>query len=225
MTGLERDGEIWRSCAWNHNLQSRADLSGAATSSSRSAAACRAASTFRATSPDSHSRSRSPRSTSGNRRCVIGGGTSAAEAVIAISSAKAAASDPSDVYWSYRGDKMPKVSQRAGRRVLRRLHRQRQRALSARAASPWPMSTIGEESIPVGPDRSRRGRRHARRKPRSSSSRRRICIACIGEDIPEALLTRIGVPLVAGGPANKSRPWSASCSKRGSRTSIWPATS
>ena len=32
-----------------------------------------------------------------------------------------------------------------------------------------------------------------------------FCIACIGEDIPEALLSRIGVPLVTGGPANKSR--------------------
>ena len=41
---------------------------------------------------------------------VIGGGTSAAEAVIAISSAKNDAGDSSDVYWSYRGDKMPKVS-------------------------------------------------------------------------------------------------------------------
>ena len=41
---------------------------------------------------------------------MIGGGTSAAEAVIAISGAKNAAGDPTDVYWSYRGDKMPKVS-------------------------------------------------------------------------------------------------------------------
>src|SRR5204863_8307293 len=35
---------------------------------------------------------------------------------------------------------------------------------------------------------------------------KQFCIACIGEDIPEALLERIGVPLVAGGPNNKSRP-------------------
>ena len=34
----------------------------------------------------------------------------AAEAVIAISSAKLAAQDPTPVYWSYRGDKMPRVS-------------------------------------------------------------------------------------------------------------------
>jgi thioredoxin reductase/pSer/pThr/pTyr-binding forkhead associated (FHA) protein/ferredoxin len=41
---------------------------------------------------------------------VIGGGTSAAEAVIAISAAKMAAEDPTAVYWSYRGGSMPKVS-------------------------------------------------------------------------------------------------------------------
>jgi pSer/pThr/pTyr-binding forkhead associated (FHA) protein/ferredoxin len=32
-----------------------------------------------------------------------------------------------------------------------------------------------------------------------------FCIACIGEDIPEGLLTKIGVPLVTGGAANKKR--------------------
>jgi thioredoxin reductase/pSer/pThr/pTyr-binding forkhead associated (FHA) protein/ferredoxin len=41
---------------------------------------------------------------------VIGGGTSAAEAVIAISHAKVKAEDTTAVYWSYRGDRMPKVS-------------------------------------------------------------------------------------------------------------------
>jgi len=41
---------------------------------------------------------------------VIGGGTSAAEAVVAISAAKMAAEDQTAVYWSYRGGGMPKVS-------------------------------------------------------------------------------------------------------------------
>ena len=41
---------------------------------------------------------------------VIGGGTSAAEAVVAISAAKMAAEDQTAVYWSYRGGSMPKVS-------------------------------------------------------------------------------------------------------------------
>ncbi|MEE8587487.1 MAG: FHA domain-containing protein [Acidobacteriota bacterium] len=42
--------------------------------------------------------------------CVIGGGTSAAEAVIALSRAKVQAAETSSVYWSYRGEKMPRVS-------------------------------------------------------------------------------------------------------------------
>jgi thioredoxin reductase/pSer/pThr/pTyr-binding forkhead associated (FHA) protein/ferredoxin len=46
----------------------------------------------------------------GGPALVIGGGTSAAEAVIAISAAKMAAEDQTAVYWSYRGGSMPKVS-------------------------------------------------------------------------------------------------------------------
>src|SRR5262245_8022034 len=46
----------------------------------------------------------------GGPALVIGGGTSAAEAVIAISGAKVAAEDQTAVYWSYRGGSMPKVS-------------------------------------------------------------------------------------------------------------------
>ena len=47
----------------------------------------------------------------GGPSCVIGSGVSAAEAVIAISAAKAAAGDDTAVYWSYRGKKMPQVPQ------------------------------------------------------------------------------------------------------------------
>ncbi len=42
--------------------------------------------------------------------CVIGGGSSAAEAVVAISHAKSKASDNAPVCWAYRGTKMPAVS-------------------------------------------------------------------------------------------------------------------
>ena len=45
----------------------------------------------------------------GKPACVIGGGLSAAEAVIALSNAKAAAGDETLVYWSYRGGGLPKV--------------------------------------------------------------------------------------------------------------------
>src|SRR6185295_4802792 len=46
----------------------------------------------------------------GEPALVIGGGTSACEAVIYISNAKVKAGDATAVYWSYRADKMPKVS-------------------------------------------------------------------------------------------------------------------
>ena len=36
--------------------------------------------------------------------------------------------------------------------------------------------------------------------------RKAFCIACIGEDVPEALLSRLGVPLMPGGESNKPRP-------------------
>jgi thioredoxin reductase/pSer/pThr/pTyr-binding forkhead associated (FHA) protein/ferredoxin len=42
---------------------------------------------------------------------VIGGGISAAEAVIAISNAKAQAGEPTAVYWAYRGEKLPRVAE------------------------------------------------------------------------------------------------------------------
>ncbi len=45
----------------------------------------------------------------GGPACVIGGGLSAAEAVIALSNAKAEAGDETLVYWSYRGGGLPKV--------------------------------------------------------------------------------------------------------------------
>lgn len=47
----------------------------------------------------------------GSPACVVGGGMSAAEAVVAIAMAKAKAKDNSDVFWCYRGRGMPKVAQ------------------------------------------------------------------------------------------------------------------
>ncbi|HEX5053230.1 MAG TPA: NAD(P)-binding domain-containing protein [Planctomycetota bacterium] len=43
--------------------------------------------------------------------CVVGGGMSAAEAVVSIALSKAAAKDNSDIFWCYRGRSMPKVAQ------------------------------------------------------------------------------------------------------------------
>ncbi|MFK7743196.1 MAG: hypothetical protein AB8H80_22970, partial [Planctomycetota bacterium] len=42
--------------------------------------------------------------------CVVGGGMSAAEAVVAIAIAKKKAKDENDIFWCYRGREMPKVA-------------------------------------------------------------------------------------------------------------------
>lgn len=47
----------------------------------------------------------------GGPALVIGGGISAAEAVIAISNAKAQGEDATAVYWAYRGEKLPRVAE------------------------------------------------------------------------------------------------------------------
>ena len=136
--------------------------------------------------------------------CIIGGGTSAAEAVISISNAKSSSDDTCPVYWSYRGDKMPKVS----------------RALSDVFFDAY----VGNGNIryypksePVaivsGPDRNeyltiRVDRRHIEGRSIETTHLefpKTNCIACIGEDIPEAFLNSVGIHMATGGPKNKKR--------------------
>jgi len=135
---------------------------------------------------------------------VIGGGTSAAESVIAISNAKAEAGDPCSVYWSYRGDKMPKVS----------------RALSGVFFEAY----VGNGNIryhprsePVaivtGPDRKeylslRIDRKELDGRPCETSHlefSKTYALACIGEDIPKGFLHTLGIDMATGGPKAKQR--------------------
>ena len=135
---------------------------------------------------------------------VIGGGTSAAESVIAISNAKAEAGDACSVYWSYRGDKMPKVS----------------RALSGVFFEAY----VGNGNIryyprsePVavvtGPDREeylsvRIDRKALDGRPCETSHlefSKTYALACIGEDIPRSFLNTLGIDMVTGGPKAKQR--------------------
>src|SRR5262245_60438954 len=202
MTGLERDGDVWQLVAWNHNLKKeqiikakhvvlafgrgvprRFDIPGNV-----------AGLAFALSIANQYV---------GEPVLVIGGGTSAAEAVIAISGAKNSAGDPTDVYWSYRGEKMPKVSRAladeffdafVGNGNVRYLP----------TSEPVAVLEIGEESFLS----VRTNRIVATGCPPETTQlefRKSHCIACIGEDIPELLLTNIGVPLVAGGAANKKR--------------------
>jgi len=145
-----------------------------------------------------------PKAYLGEVACVLGGGTSAAEAVIAISNAKAQASDPSSVYWSYRGDKMPRVSKALAGEFF---------AAYVGNGNIRYFRKSDPAAIFVGNDRReylavRVDRRMMEGRPNELTLLefpKEKCIACIGEDIPEALLNSVGIHLVTGGPKARKR--------------------
>ncbi len=140
----------------------------------------------------------------GRPACVIGGGTSAAEAVIAISHAKAAAEDVTRVYWSYRGDRLPRVSKALAEVFF-------EAYLGNGNISYHPLSEPA--AIIVGPDRQeyldlRIDRRTIEGRPHESTHLEFLkenVIACIGEDIPEALLNNLGIFMEPWGPRQSKR--------------------
>ncbi|MDX1547368.1 MAG: FHA domain-containing protein [Rhodothermales bacterium] len=135
---------------------------------------------------------------------VIGGGTSAAEAVIAISNAKDAHQDACRVYWSYRGDKMPKVSKALADVFF-----------DAYVGNGNILYYPNSEPVAVvtGPDRReylslRVDRKSVDARPSETvhlEFSKEHCMACIGEDIPEAFLNAAGIYMLTGGPAGKKR--------------------
>lgn len=203
LTGLERDGDVWTAIAWNHNLKCEQQIKAKHVVLAFGRGVPRrldipgdvAGLAFALSDPAVYV---------GQPVCVIGGGTSAAEAVIAISGAKVAANDPSAVYWSYRGDKMPKVS-RALADVFFDAFMGNGNVRYLPSSEPFAMlDDDGQAYLSL-----RTARVAVSGKPAETTQlefAKAFCIACIGEDIPEALLARIGVPLVSGGPTNKSRP-------------------
>lgn len=130
----------------------------------------------------------------GSPVCVIGGGTSAAEAVVAISNAKARASDSTGVYWSHRGQKMPKVSQAlAGVFFEAFIGNGNIRYLPG--SEPVSASGTG----PTGCLSVRTDRLEHPNQPAQVTVLEFLkthTVACIGEDLPENLLKRLGIPLV-----------------------------
>ncbi|MFQ5652181.1 MAG: FHA domain-containing protein [bacterium] len=140
----------------------------------------------------------------GEPACVVGGGTSAAEAVIAISEAKAAAGDATAVYWSYRGDKMPRVSKALADEFFQS-YIGNGNILYHPRSEPAAV-VIAEDNLEYLAIRTDRKRIEGR--PNESAHLeflKPFCVACIGEDIPEKFLNDIGIPMVTGGPANKKR--------------------
>ena len=202
LTGLEREGEVWHVHAWNHNRKTeqtfharhvvlafgrgvprRLDIPG---NTDGLAFGLNDASMY-----------------VGEPVLVVGGGTSAAEAVIAISEAKNTAGDTSDVFWSYRGEKMPKVS-RALADPFFNAFVSNGNVRYLPNSEPVAVLNVGEDSFLS----VRTNRATTSGMPPETTQlefKKRYCIACIGEDIPEALLAKIGAPLVAGGEANKKR--------------------
>lgn len=203
LVGLERKGGAWEARAWDHaercdaafrarcvvlaigrGVPRRFDLPGSTEGIA-----------FRLTDPGLYV---------GRPACVIGGGTSAAEAVIAISGAKAAAGDPTAVYWSYRGDRMPRVS-KALAEVFFEAYVGHGNIRYYPLSEPAAVVTgeDREEYLAIRVDRRRMAGRPAETThlefPKAS------CVACIGEDIPETLLAGIGVPIVVGGPKARKR--------------------
>ena len=145
-----------------------------------------------------------PQNYVGAPACVIGGGTSAAEAVIAISNAKTAAEDPTAIYWSYRGDRLPRVS-KALAEVFFEAYVGNGNIRYYPKSEPAAIITgeDHEEYLAIRIDRrNMAGRPHETTHlefPKAS------CVACIGEDVPEGLLGAIGIPLIEGGPRMKKR--------------------
>jgi pSer/pThr/pTyr-binding forkhead associated (FHA) protein/thioredoxin reductase len=140
----------------------------------------------------------------GDAALVIGGGTSAAEAVIAVSNAKVRKGDSSAVYWSYRGDKLPKVSKAMadtffeaylGNGNIRYLPNSEPVAVVAAEPNQEFLSLRIDRKALTG-------------RPNETTHlefRKEQCMACIGEDIPEGFLNSLGIFMATGGPTNKKR--------------------
>ena len=149
-------------------------------------------------------RLRDPKVFVGEPACVIGGGTSAAEAVIEISNAKAAAGDPTSVYWCYRGDKMPRVS-KALAEVFFEAYVGNGNVRYHPRSEPAAVVTADDrrEYLAVRVDR-----RNMDGRPGETTHLEFLkenCLACIGEDIPETLLGSFGIRMATGGPRGRKR--------------------
>ena len=140
----------------------------------------------------------------GQAACVIGGGTSAAEAVIAISNAKAAAgTDDSPVYWSYRGRFMPKVSQALAPDLfdVMMINGNLRFILGS---DPVGIATRGgREYVSIRTTlREHVGDAHEVVQLEFSKA---FCLACIGADRPDPLLKSVGAEFVPKESADGDR--------------------
>jgi pSer/pThr/pTyr-binding forkhead associated (FHA) protein/thioredoxin reductase len=201
-TGLEQKGDAWDAVAWDHNERREARFTARHVVLAMGRGVPRQIEVMGDPQGLAFSLKDAARYV-GAPACVIGGGTSAAEAVTAISAAKAAAGDASAVFWSYRGDKMPKVS-RALAEVFFDAFMGNGNIRYLPKSDPITVTGTGADAMLA----IRTSRVQAPDTPTECTQLEffvRQVIACIGEDIPTALLAKIGTPLVSGGPSNKTR--------------------
>jgi thioredoxin reductase/pSer/pThr/pTyr-binding forkhead associated (FHA) protein/ferredoxin len=203
LTGLEAVDGGWRAVVWNHTSQCEEAVETRAVVVAVGRGVPRhfdipgntEGIAFRLSDPSGYV---------GEPACVVGGGTSAAEAVIAISNAKAAAGDATAVYWSYRGDRMPRISKALAEVFF-------EAYVGNGNIRYFPKSEPA--AVLTGDDRQdylavRVDRRRMDDRPSETvhlEFPKGACLACIGEDLPEKLLDAIGSPLVTGGPKGKRR--------------------
>jgi len=140
----------------------------------------------------------------GSPVCVVGGGTSSAEAVIAISNAKKEADDKYEVCWSYRGTTMPAVS-KALAEVFFDVHMNNGniRYLPNSDAVAVVTAEDKNEYMSIRVDR-----RKVEGRPSETTHLefpKEYCIACIGQDLPERILKSMGIYMAVGGPGDKKR--------------------
>lgn len=137
----------------------------------------------------------------GKPACVLGGGTSAAEAVIAISRAKVEAADHSPVFWSHRGNRMPTVSEALANELFRatKVHGNVRYLPSSEARA-----VVDADSCNIL--RIETDRRVMEDRPTETTQLEfdaQFCVACIGQEIDWTLLRDIGIFAVTGGPRGR----------------------
>lgn len=137
----------------------------------------------------------------GAAACVIGGGVSAVEAVIAISAAKVAAEDETAVYWSHRGTQMPRVPQALDAALVQAIDVYRNVRLLPTSVPQEVADTdtgkvlriqVGREEVPGAPVETMLLEFEVER-----------VVACIGQEIDWGLLNGIGIYQVTGGARSK----------------------
>lgn len=127
--------------------------------------------------------------------CVIGGGTSAAEAAIAISNAKAqSGNDESAVYWSYRGRYMPKVSQALAPALFDAMMINGNLRFVLGSDPVGVMSYDGQEYLAIRTEVTEQP--GGPREVVQLEFPKAYCLACIGADRPDPLLRGLGVEFV-----------------------------